>query len=322
MDQQIENLRLHRNGLGIPSKLPPVGVQREDIEQVAHSHPRRTAVRWRWTDDDIQWRLNLPFRMPIGNRNERPERRATRLTRKSQGHGKPAAKRASLRRAKLANEPARGASVRQSMGALRDQASPAPCQFEDDAIGGNDRLVRQSDRNDGFASGAGRRMVDERRGQSPDRAARLPLAQRRSLEGGSHGLHHTAFEYASFQDLFDNYARLRDIEIVPVVCLDHGITTSMYYADPDMNFVELQVDNFGDWSKSSECIKTSPEFANPIGVFIDPVAVHEAFRSGRSHSTPRGDDGGRIPPRSRARHRPAGAEGLSAGRGAGEDSRL
>ena len=102
---------------------------------------------------------------------------------------------------------------------------------------------------------------------------------------GHTGLHHIAFEYPSFQDLFDNYARLRDLEIVPMVCLDHGITTSMYYADPDMNFVELQVDNFGDWAKSSECIKTSPEFAaNPIGVFFDPAAVHEAYRSGQAPS--------------------------------------
>jgi hypothetical protein len=31
--------------------------------------------------------------------------------------------------------------------------------------------------------------------------------------------------------------------------------------------VELQVDNFGDWSKSKEWMKTSPEFAaNPIGM--------------------------------------------------------
>ena len=42
----------------------------------------------------------------------------------------------------------------------------------------------------------------------------------------------------------------------------------MYYSDPDSNYVKLQVDNFGDWSKSKEWMKTSPEFAaNPIGAF-------------------------------------------------------
>ena len=101
---------------------------------------------------------------------------------------------------------------------------------------------------------------------------------------GHTGLHHTAFEFPTFGDLFDNYARLRDLTITPLFCLDHGGTTSMYFQDPDENLVELQVDNFGDWAKSTAYAKT-PEFAaNPIGVFIDPVAVHEAYRSGRSHS--------------------------------------
>ena len=57
----------------------------------------------------------------------------------------------------------------------------------------------------------------------------------------------------------------------------------MYYSDPDDDLVELQVDNFGDWSKSSEWMRTSFEFAaNPIGVFFDPGFVYDAYRSGRS----------------------------------------
>ena len=61
------------------------------------------------------------------------------------------------------------------------------------------------------------------------------------------------------------------------------MTTSMYYADPDKNLVELQSDNFGDWSKSAAWMHTSPEFAaNPIGVFFDPGRVYDAYRAGRS----------------------------------------
>ncbi len=45
---------------------------------------------------------------------------------------------------------------------------------------------------------------------------------------GHTGLHHIAFEYPNFQELFDGYARLRDMGIVPGRCLDHGMTTSMY----------------------------------------------------------------------------------------------
>jgi hypothetical protein len=59
----------------------------------------------------------------------------------------------------------------------------------------------------------------------------------------------------------------------------------MYYSDPDANLVELQVDNFGDWSKSKEWMMTSTEFAaNPVGAFFDPGLVYDAYKSGRSPS--------------------------------------
>ena len=58
----------------------------------------------------------------------------------------------------------------------------------------------------------------------------------------------------------------------------------MYYADPDRNAVELQVDNFHDWAKSSEYIRTSQDFAaNPIGVPFDPNRAYDAFKAGKSH---------------------------------------
>ncbi len=61
------------------------------------------------------------------------------------------------------------------------------------------------------------------------------------------------------------------------------MTFSYYYQDPDGNHVELQVDNFGDWAKSSEWMRTSPEFhANPIGVFVDPALVADAAAAGAS----------------------------------------
>ena len=71
------------------------------------------------------------------------------------------------------------------------------------------------------------------------------------------GLHHTAFEYENFDDLMSSYARLKHGGIEPQVCLDHGLTTSLYYADPDQNLVELQVDNFSNWDLSSEWMRTS-----------------------------------------------------------------
>jgi catechol 2,3-dioxygenase len=99
------------------------------------------------------------------------------------------------------------------------------------------------------------------------------------------GMHHSAFEYDSFTDLNTSYLRLRDAGIEPDICIDHGMTLSYYYKDPDGNRVELQVDNFGDWHASKEWMRTSPAFrANPIGVFVDPARIAEAAARGASFS--------------------------------------
>ncbi len=97
------------------------------------------------------------------------------------------------------------------------------------------------------------------------------------------GMHHSAFEYDSFEDLNSSYVRLRDAGITPAMCLDHGRTFSYYYADPDGNNVELQVDCFGDWKKSTEWMRNSAEFkANPIGQFVNPELVAEDHAGGMS----------------------------------------
>ena len=95
------------------------------------------------------------------------------------------------------------------------------------------------------------------------------------------GMHHSAFEYASFEELNSSYSRLKEQEITPALCLDHGMTLSYYYADPDGNHVELQVDCFGDWSESKEWMRKSEQFAaNPIGMFVDPDQVAADHASG------------------------------------------
>ena len=97
------------------------------------------------------------------------------------------------------------------------------------------------------------------------------------------GMHHSAFEYASFEELNSSYLRLKEQEITPALCLDHGMTLSYYYADPDGNHVELQVDCFGDWARSKDWMRNSEEFkANPIGVFVDPEQVAADHLAGMS----------------------------------------
>jgi len=94
-------------------------------------------------------------------------------------------------------------------------------------------------------------------------------------------LHHHAFEYGGFDDLNATFVRLREIGIVPKACLDHGMTFSYYYSDPDGNYLELQHDIFGDWEKSKAWMNSSLPFAeNPIGAFFDPAKVADAYASG------------------------------------------
>jgi catechol 2,3-dioxygenase len=100
-------------------------------------------------------------------------------------------------------------------------------------------------------------------------------------KGKHNGMHHCAFEYSSFSDLMASYKRLAGENITPAFCLDHGLTISLYYKDPEGNYVELQSDNFGDWAQSGEFMRTSQDFAsNPIGAFFHPQKVYEAHVSG------------------------------------------
>ena len=109
----------------------------------------------------------------------------------------------------------------------------------------------------------------------------LPGLKAPEDKGHTAGLHHTAFEYASFDQWLDNYIRLRDEDIVPFLNLDHGMTMSMYYQDPEGNGVEIQVDGFGDWAAGKEWMWASQEFGdNPIGVYFDPERLVEARASG------------------------------------------
>ena len=100
------------------------------------------------------------------------------------------------------------------------------------------------------------------------------------------GMHHCAFEYQSFEDLMASFDRLRKAGVEPAFCLDHGLTMSLYYKDPEGNFVELQSDNFGDWAKSTEFMRTSADFAaNPIGTFFDPARVYERMKNDTDFKT-------------------------------------
>lgn len=109
----------------------------------------------------------------------------------------------------------------------------------------------------------------------------LPHLKAPENKGSTTGLHHTAFEYADFDQWLDNYVRLAEEGIRPFLNLDHGMTMSMYYQDPEGNGVEIQVDAFGDWAKGKQWMWASQEFGeNPIGQHFDPEKLVDARKSG------------------------------------------
>lgn len=84
------------------------------------------------------------------------------------------------------------------------------------------------------------------------------------------GVDHTAYTYASLTDLFENYAFLKERGITPYWCVHHGVTVSMYYADPDGNQMEFQVDMFDAADKATAYMHGPVFGANPIGIEYDP----------------------------------------------------
>lgn len=93
-------------------------------------------------------------------------------------------------------------------------------------------------------------------------------------------MHHVAYTFASIDDLLDRYVLLRDQGVVPAVCIAHGITSSMYYRDPDGNLVEMQTDRFAEPEDATSYMQ-GPEYAeDSVGPAFDPEALLEARRAG------------------------------------------
>ncbi len=97
---------------------------------------------------------------------------------------------------------------------------------------------------------------------------------------GAVGVDHVAYTYETVEDLAENYGYLEEKGILPYWCVHHGVTMSMYYADPDGNQMELQVDAFAS-SDAANDFMNGPHFAaNPIGVEYDPDVVLAQIRAG------------------------------------------
>jgi len=93
------------------------------------------------------------------------------------------------------------------------------------------------------------------------------------------GVEHFAFTYATLEDLFDQYERMKAKGVSPYWTINHGMTLSAYYRDPDGNQVETQVDSMN--MDEADAFMAGPLFAaNPIGRDVDFDALIARYRAG------------------------------------------
>jgi hypothetical protein len=94
------------------------------------------------------------------------------------------------------------------------------------------------------------------------------------------GVDHISYTLGSLADLFGNYEYLKTKGKTPYWCIHHGDTVSMYYADPDGNQMEFQVETFEAQRLAPPVPISTPRRNNPIGVEFDPEEWLQRIRSG------------------------------------------
>ena len=97
---------------------------------------------------------------------------------------------------------------------------------------------------------------------------------------GQAGVHHVAFTYDGLDTLLANYERLKELGVEPIWPVNHGPTTSLYYADPDGNQLEFQVDNYDTVEEAGAFFFSDAFATNPIGVDVDPAGLKQRLHAG------------------------------------------
>ena len=112
--------------------------------------------------------------------------------------------------------------------------------------------------------------------------ARMPHLADRAADAV--GVEHFAFTYASLDDLFGQYERMKAAGIAPYWTISHGMPLSAYYRDPDGNQVEPQVDSMT--MEEADEFMNGPLFAaNPIGINVDFDALIARRRAGEADAS-------------------------------------
>ncbi len=85
--------------------------------------------------------------------------------------------------------------------------------------------------------------------------------------------------------------------MLPFWCINHGLTISLYYHDPDGNVLETQVDNFDTPEEANNFMASEAFRENPTGNDFDPQKLIQRLQSGEDHASikKRVEVGPRVP---------------------------
>ncbi|OHE92933.1 glyoxalase/Bleomycin resistance protein/Dioxygenase [Colletotrichum orchidophilum] len=99
------------------------------------------------------------------------------------------------------------------------------------------------------------------------------------------GMDHFALTFDSLGDLLQSYKARKEMGIEPVYCVNHGMSTSMYYKDPDGGKIETQVDTF-ETKEDAVAYMMSAEFgSDPRGPRFDPEELLKRFEAGEDEKS-------------------------------------
>lgn len=98
------------------------------------------------------------------------------------------------------------------------------------------------------------------------------------------GVDHIAYEVPSLTALLGTWEDLKAMGITPYWCVNHGMSASLYYADPDGNQMEFTVDCFASKDECRDYFAGEKIGENPVGTEYDPADWLARLRAGESEA--------------------------------------
>lgn len=98
------------------------------------------------------------------------------------------------------------------------------------------------------------------------------------------GVDHVAYDVSSLTALLDTWEDLKAKGIEPYWAVNHGMSASLYYADPDGNQMEFSVDCFASKRECRDYFESEKIGANPVGTEYEPADWLARLRAGESEA--------------------------------------